>query len=171
MPSDMEAAIVFVEGLPPGIVSGVKDAWEEAGARAANILNRPDVPFVEHNPAIRRSTMQDLGLSGEKFRQEIRVMAAVETLERIGMERSGDLVKIYEEMEEEGLQVHRIREEYISTNVFSLAGLTTAPHLNEHRLRHQEGQRSCNSLRLSLQISQEPAGPIIPSIHAQGLGL
>jgi hypothetical protein len=233
MLSDMEAAIVFVEGLAPDIVSGVKDAWEEASAGAINILCWPEKLIVEYNPAIWRisrfivgirlfstpwsrafvfafaspnsrlpfdcfpsrdaklgvmvheiahliddhswsfdlhaliresrkyvtreqraellafvgapcsifhanqslieSTMQGLGLPREKFRQKIRVMAAVETLGRIGMDRSGNLVRIYEELEEEGLQVHRILEEYISTNVFSLAGLTTAPHLNESR--------------------------------------
>jgi hypothetical protein len=233
MLSDMEAAIVFVEGLAPDIVSCVKDAWVEASARAINILCWPEKLIVEYNPAIWRisrfvvgirlvstpwsravvfafaspnsrlpfdcfpsrdaklgvmvheiahliddhswsfdlpaliresrkyvtreqraellafvgapcsifhanqslieSTMQFLGLSREDFRQEIRAMAAVETLGRIGVDRSGDLVKIYEEIEEEGLQVHRILEEYISTNVFSLAGLTTAPHLNESR--------------------------------------
>jgi hypothetical protein len=85
------------------------------------------------NRSLIESTMRGLGLPREKFRQEIRGMAAVETLGRIGMERSSDLVKLYEEIEDEGLPAHRILEEYMSTNAFSLAGLTTTPHLNESR--------------------------------------
>jgi hypothetical protein len=85
------------------------------------------------NRSLIESTMRGLRLPREKFRQEIRMMAAAETLGRIGMERSGDMVKLYEEIEEMGLPVHRILEEYISTNAFSLAGLTTAPCLNESR--------------------------------------
>jgi hypothetical protein len=233
MLSDLEAAIVSVEGVDPATVLWVKDAWEMARAKASSILYWPDKLIVEYNPAIWRisrfpvgirlfsspwirafvfefaspnsrlpfdcfpsedaklgvmiheiahliddnawnfdlpaliresreyvtreqraellafasapcsifranqslieSTMRALGLPRDKFQQEIRAMAAVETLGRIGMERSSDLVKLYEEIEEEGLPAYRILEEYISTNAFSLAGLTTAPHLNESR--------------------------------------
>jgi hypothetical protein len=233
MLSDLEAAIISVEGLAPDVVSRVKDDWEKALAQASTIINWPDKLVVEYNPAIWRvsrfpvgvrlfsspwsrvfvfefaspnsrlpfdcfpsqdaklgvmvhelahfiddhrwsfdlpaliresreyitreqraellafvgapcsifisnlslieSTMQGLGLPGEKYRQEIMAMAAVETLGRIGMERRDDLVKLYEEIEEEGLPVHRVLEEYLSTHVFSLAGLTTAPQLNESR--------------------------------------
>jgi len=79
------------------------------------------------NQSLVESTMQGLGLPKEKFQQEIRAMAAAETLGRIGMERSGDLVKFYEEIGELGLPAHRILEEYLSTHAFSLAGLTTYP--------------------------------------------
>jgi len=268
MLSDLEAAIVSVEGLDPDIVSGVKDAWEKAHAKAANILYWPDKLIVEYNPAIWRiarfpvgirlfsspwsrifvfefatpnsrlpfdcfpsqeaklgvmvheiahfiddhrwnfdlpaliresreyitreqraellafvgapcsifhanqslveSTMQGLGLPKEKFQQEIRAMAAVETLGRIGMERSGDLVKFYEEIGELGLPAHRILEEYLSTNAFCLAGLTTTPHLNESRdygikkardlhaaradlCRYLRGQLDLSSLRSELK--------------------
>jgi hypothetical protein len=84
------------------------------------------------------------------------------------MERSGDLVRLYEEIEEKGLPVHRILEEYLSTNAFSLAGLTTTPHLNESRdygikkakdlyaaraylCRYLRGQLDLSSLRSELK--------------------
>jgi hypothetical protein len=118
--------------LPALIRESREYITREQRAELLAFVGAPCSIFIS-NLSLIESTMQGLCLPGEKYRQEIMAMAAVETLGRIGMERRDDLVKLYEEIEEEGLPVHRVLEEYLSTHVFSLAGLTTAPQLNESR--------------------------------------
>ncbi|MDD1758297.1 MAG: hypothetical protein LUQ22_06145, partial [Methanotrichaceae archaeon] len=57
--------------------------------------------------------------------------AVVETLGRIGMNRSNDPMDFFREIEDKGFSMHMILETYISNYVFALAGLTTSPDLNE----------------------------------------
>jgi hypothetical protein len=57
--------------------------------------------------------------------------AVVETLGRIGMNRSNDLIGYFKEIEDKEFSIHTILETYISNYVFALAGLTTSPDLNE----------------------------------------
>ncbi len=85
--------------------------------------------IFEANKALIESTVKKLGVSPTELGEYLRPLAAVETLGRIGMGRSDDLVRFYADIET-FFPVHKILEEYLATNVFSLAGLTTAPSLN-----------------------------------------
>jgi hypothetical protein len=75
--------------------------------------------------------MRWIGYDPGEFDVYLRPLAAVETLGRIGMERGDELIGFYKNLEDAGVPVHRMLEEYLSTNAFSLAGLTTAPDLNK----------------------------------------
>jgi hypothetical protein len=62
MLSDLEAAIVSVEGQDPIKVLGVKDAWEKARAKASSIIYWPDKLIVQYNPAIWRISRFPVGI-------------------------------------------------------------------------------------------------------------
>lgn len=88
------------------------------------------VGIFEANRALIESTIKKLGYESEALGSYIKPLAAVETLGRIGMQRSDDLVRFYAEIEAV-FPIHRVLEEYLSTNVFSLAGFVTSPELNK----------------------------------------
>lgn len=83
--------------------------------------------IFEANRALIGATAKKLGIELGEY---LWPLAAVETLGRIGVCRSDDLVGFYGDIEYSGVPVHRVLEEYLATNVFSLAGLTTGPDLN-----------------------------------------
>lgn len=86
------------------------------------------VAIYEANKALISSTARITGVD----MKDIKVFAAVETLGRIGLERNDNLLYLFSVMQESA-QVHRILEEYLSSNVFSFAGLVTPPHLNHSK--------------------------------------
>jgi hypothetical protein len=83
--------------------------------------------IFEANKSLILATARKLGIDLGEY---LRPLAAVETLGRIGMPRSDDLVGFYWDIESSGVPVHRVLEEYLAANVFSLVGLTTGPDLN-----------------------------------------
>jgi hypothetical protein len=86
--------------------------------------------IFEANKCLIESTLIGLGNKPADFSLELNFIAAVETLGRVGMNRQDDLIGFYRSMEDAGVPVHKILEAYISSFVFSLAGLTTAPISN-----------------------------------------
>lgn len=97
----------------------------------AELLSFASYPLgiFEANRALIISTLKKLGYSQDIPGDYLAPLAAVETLGRIGMNRSDDLIRFYGEVETH-FPVHRVLEEYISTYVFSPAGLVTVPDLN-----------------------------------------
>lgn len=86
--------------------------------------------IFEANKCLIESTLIELGYEPADFFPYLGSIAAVETLGRIGMNRHDDLIRFYRDMEDAGVPVHKILNAYISSFMFSLAGLTTAPNLN-----------------------------------------
>ena len=88
--------------------------------------------IIEANKCLIESTLIELGYEPTDFFPHLGSIAAVETLGRIGMNRQDDLIRFYRDMEDASVPVHKILKAYISSFIFSLAGLTTAPNLNEN---------------------------------------
>ncbi len=86
------------------------------------------IAIYEANKALISSTARVTGVN----LKDIEVFAAVETLGRVGLERRDDLPYLFSVMQEDA-EVHRILEEYLSSNVFSFAGLVTPPRLNNSK--------------------------------------
>ncbi len=84
------------------------------------------VAIYEANKALINSTARITGVDITEF---IEPFAAVETLGRIGLERSYEPTSFFYETEKK-IKIHRILEEYLSSNIFSLAGIVTPPALN-----------------------------------------
>lgn len=94
--------------------------------------------IFEANKALIRATINRLGYDQAEFQGFLNLLAAVETLGRLGMNRGDDIIELYKYIENKDIPVHMILREYLATNVFSLAGFTTGPDLNmstEHGIK------------------------------------
>lgn len=85
--------------------------------------------IYEANKALISSTSKKVGIDLNGY---IEPFAAMETLGRIGFERSDDILSFFFDIENK-LRVHRILEEYLSSNLFCFAGLVTPPNLNNSK--------------------------------------
>lgn len=106
--------------------------------------------IFEANKALIESTMKKLGYDPAELGEYLMPLAAVETLGRIGMERSDDIVGFYAEIEANVFPVHTVLEEYLAMNVFSLAGLTTEPGQNDSDAHGIKRSRDLASARVWL---------------------
>jgi hypothetical protein len=117
------------------------------------------VAVFEANLALILSTARMVGL---ELGDHAISLAAVETVGHAGLAREVDAVDVYKAIKEEGIPVDRILERYLCTFVFSLAGLTAVPELNDRQglgiKRSQDltlaNERLCSCLRGEMNLPE-----------------
>jgi len=89
--------------------------------------------IFEANKSLITATIRNSNLD-RMDADDLIAFSAIETLGRIGMGRSDNLIKFFKEFKEKGIFVDEILEKYVSNYVFSLAGLTPCRDLNESKI-------------------------------------
>jgi hypothetical protein len=85
------------------------------------------IDVYQANLALVQSTAWTLGVD---LGQHAKALAAVETAGHAGLPRKVDPIDVYRELQAEGIPVDRVLKAYLSTFVFSLAGLAAVPDDN-----------------------------------------
>lgn len=116
------------------------------------------IGVFEANLALIISTAKTLSI---ELGKHSKALAAVETMGHAGLAGEADPIEVFREAKKEGIPADKIIEHYLCTFAFSLAGLTTAPKLNEgHGLGikrskglEQANKWLCQHLRGELDLS------------------
>jgi hypothetical protein len=88
--------------------------------------------IFEANKSLITATIRNANLDPMDA-DDLLAFSAIETLGRIGMNRSDNLINFFRELDDKGTFICGILENYVSNYVFSLAGLTPCPDLNESK--------------------------------------